>query len=306
MPGPASDWSFVSVDLELTNRCGNRCALCPRQGLSRPVGDMNLEVFETVSSLLGAKGSLVSLSGMGDPLLHPELAAFTRILRQRGADVRIVAHASSLVRPGAVEILVEAGPNSVLVSFPSCRRTLFEALCPGVDYDQALASVLSLTRAAEGRFGLQVSGILTLQNPQERDEFVNFWKQKGLPAEMTRCHGRGGHLKASPFYAPGDRGLKGGSCGLFRFHSFVTWEADVLACCHDLAGETRLGNLLRDSIELLAARKAKIARSGRPFDLCARCDEPLRAVQAVRGVPPSGRRERRKLFRRLSKTRGPS
>jgi len=306
MPDPAYDWSFVSVDLEITNRCSNRCALCPRQSLSRPVGDMNLEVLEAVSTLLGAKGSLVSLSGMGDPLLHPELVVFSRILRRRGADVRIVAHASSLVRQGAVEILVEASPNAVLISFPSCRRSLFEALCPGVDYDQALASVRSLARAAEGRFGLRVSGILTLQNPQERDEFVNFWKDKGLPAEMARCHGRGGHLMASPFYAPGDRGLEGGSCGLFRFHSFVTWEADVLACCHDLAGETRLGNLVRDSIERLAARKAQIAQSEQPFDLCARCDEPLRAVEAVRGAPPSARRERRKFFQRLRKTWGPS
>lgn len=303
MPGPSCDWSFVSVDLEVTNRCLNRCALCPRQSLSRPVGDMSLEVFATVSALLGAKGSLVSLSGMGDPLLHPELVAFSRTLRRRGADVRIVAHASSLVRPGAVEILAEASPNAVLVSFPSCRRALFEALCPGVDFDQALASVRSLARAADGRFGLQVSGIFTLQNPQETDEFVNFWKEQGLPAEMTRCHGRGGHLMASPFYAPEERGLKGASCGLFRFHSFVTWEADLLACCHDLAGETRLGNLLRDPIEILAARKEKIARSGRPFDLCARCDEPLRTVEAARGAPPSGRGERRKFLRRLRKSR---
>lgn len=303
MPGRTSDWSFVSVDLEITNRCVNRCTLCPRQSLSRPVGDMSLEVFGTLSALLGARGSLVSLSGMGDPLLHPELVAFSRILRRRGADVRIVVHASSVVRQDAVEILAEASPNAVLVSFPSCRKTLFESLCPGVDYDQALASVRSLARAAEGRFGLQVSGILTRQNPQETDEFVAFWKMQGLPAEMTRCHGRGGHLTTSLFYTPGERGLEGSSCGLFRFHSFVTWEADLLACCHDLAGETRLGNLLRDPIELLAARKAKIAQSGQAFDLCARCDEPLRALEAVRSAPPSGRRERRKFFRRLKKAR---
>lgn len=306
MPGPVCDWSFVSVDLEITNRCGNRCVLCPRQSLSRPAGDMSPETFETVSALFGANSSLVALSGMGDPLLHPEMIPFSRMLRQRGADVRIVVHAASLLRQGAVEILAEARPHGVLVSFPSCRRPVFHALCPGADYDQALASVLSLARAAKGRFGLRVGGILTLQNPQEREEFADFWRKRGIAAEMARCHGRGGHLKESPFYMPARRGGKGESCGLFRFHSFVTWEADVLACCHDLTGETRLGNLLRDPIEVIAARKARITEPSGVFDLCGRCDEPLRNVGPVCGAPPSSRRERMKFFRRLRKKGAPS
>ncbi len=306
MPGPVCDWSFVSVDLEITNRCGNRCVLCPRQSLTRPAGDMDREAFETVSALFGANRSLVSLSGMGDPLLHPEVILFSRMLRQRGADVRIVAHAASLVRRAAVEILAEASPHGVLVSFPSCRRHVFEALCPGVDYDQALAAVLSLARAAEGRFGLRVGGILTLQNRQEREEFAEFWRKRGIAAEMALCHGRGGHLNDSPFYAPSRREGNVESCGLFRFHSFVTWEADVLACCHDLTGETRLGNLLRDPIEVIAARKGRIAVPARVFDLCGRCDEPLRRVGPVSGAPPSGRRERGKFFRRLRRRGIPS
>lgn len=299
MPDPPCSWSWVSVDLEITNRCANRCAICPRESLSRPAGDMSREAFEAVSVFLGACRSLVSLSGMGDPLLHPELVTFARILRERGADVRVVVHASSLVRQGAVETLVEARPHAILVSFPTCRKDVFEALCPGVDYDQALASVLGLAQAAEGRLGLRISGILTLKNLDETQEFRRFWREKGLAADMARCHGRGGHLRMSPWYAPGELGRADRSCGLFRFHSFVTWEADVLACCHDLSGETRLGNLLREPVETIAERKERIVESGEPFDLCGRCDEPLRRARPVCGAPPRNKRERREFFRSL-------
>lgn len=301
MPGPACDWSWVSVDLEITNRCQNRCILCPRERLSRHLGDMSRETFDTVSTLLATCRSLVSLSGMGDPLLHPEVILFSRMLREKGADVRIVVHASSLVRGAAVETLVQARPHAVLVSFPSCHRDLFETLCPGVDYDQALSSVRSLARAAAGRFGIRIAGILTRQNPRETEEFRGFWKEMGLAAHMAPCHGRGGHLRASEFYAPDERRWAAEPCGLFRFHTFVTWEADVLACCHDLTGETRLGNLVGDSMEAIASRKEQIAHSLQPFDLCARCDEPLRKAGPVRGAPPKNKKERREFFRNLRK-----
>ncbi len=62
-----SDWSFVSVDVELTNLCGSECLMCPRDGITRPKGMMSEDVFMTVSDQLIKEGSLITFSGMGDP-----------------------------------------------------------------------------------------------------------------------------------------------------------------------------------------------------------------------------------------------
>ncbi len=40
-----SDWSFVSVDMELTNQCGSECRMCPREFITRPKGMMSEDVF---------------------------------------------------------------------------------------------------------------------------------------------------------------------------------------------------------------------------------------------------------------------
>jgi MoaA/NifB/PqqE/SkfB family radical SAM enzyme len=68
-----SDWSFVSVDMELTNQCGSECIMCPREVITRPKGMMPEDVFKVVSDIFMREGSLITFSGMGDPLSHPRV-----------------------------------------------------------------------------------------------------------------------------------------------------------------------------------------------------------------------------------------
>jgi hypothetical protein len=291
------DWSFVSVDLELTNLCENRCAVCPREALVRPRGVMDPQTFSEIARALGEQKSLVSFSGMGDPLLHPLLFDFCRELKGRGADVYVLANVGSLARYADPESLVLAGPNSIAVSFPSSRKEVFHRLCPGVSFEQALEATRTLIRLARGRVSIRVSGIRTRINTDEGADFVRFWKTEGVRADLADCHSRGGNLVDSDLYIPCNVGLPSGRCGLFAFHTFVTWQGDVLACCHDLAGETRLGNLLEEGPEEIGKRKAEILKEGRMFELCSRCDEPLRHCAVPAGPRPTNRRARRRFFR---------
>jgi hypothetical protein len=294
------DWGFVSVDLELTNLCENRCALCPQEAMVRPRGFMEPQRFLEIAGVLGEQKSLVSLSGMGDPLLHPQWVDFCRELRGRGADVCVLVNAGSLVAYGDPEGLVRAGPNSIVVSFPSTRKEVFDRLCPQASFEKALAATRILARLVRGRAALRVSGILTRINTDERADFNRFWKAEGVRADMTECHGRGGHLPPSDLYVPCHRGPpSSGRCGLFAFHTFLTWQGEVLACCHDLAGETRLGRLLDEGAREIGKRKAEILKAARMFDLCSRCDEPLRDCPVPSGPRPVGRKARRRFFRSL-------
>ncbi len=118
---------------------------------------------------------------------------------------------------------------------------------------------------------------------------------------MTACHGRGGNLKNSDIYGLKTYGLDSGRCGLFQFHTFVTWEADVLACCHDLTGATRIGNLVCDDVSVIAERKQDILKDVTPFPVCRQCDEPLRRYPPPQDPPPKNRKERTRFFRSISR-----
>ena len=78
-----SDWTFVSVDMELTNQCGSDCLMCPRDAITRPKGMMSEEVFKTVSEKLIRERSLITFSGMGDPLSHAKVFEWIADIREK-------------------------------------------------------------------------------------------------------------------------------------------------------------------------------------------------------------------------------
>ncbi|MGR3175711.1 MAG: radical SAM/SPASM domain-containing protein [Candidatus Scalindua sp.] len=294
-----SDWAFISVDMELTNRCSTDCIMCPRDAITRPKGMMSECVFKAVSEKLVSEGSLITFSGMGDPLSHPNVFEWICEIRRKDGDVGIVINPTSLNKEISQK-LIEARPNSITLSFPSIRKKVFERLCPKVSYDDALKRTLELIDLARGNVGLRATGIITDINSGEQEENVSFWRGWGVGSSMTVCHGRGGNLRAPGVYEPQSIGVGSGMCSLFQFHTFVTWEGEVLACCHDLTGTTRIGSLVNDDVSIIAERKRKVLKDSMPFSVCGQCDEPLRQCQTPQGLPPEGRKERNRFFRSVS------
>jgi hypothetical protein len=257
------------------------------------------DVFNIVSDKLIREESLITFSGMGDPLSHPNVFEWISEIRNKGCDVGVVVNPEAL-NESISQKLVESHPNSITVSFPSIQRDVFEKLCHMVPYEDALKRTLELANLSRGKVGLRVAGITTEISSDELRAFVRFWKERNIKADMTVCHGRGGNLKNPEIYKLKTFGLDSGSCGLFQFHTFVTWEAEVLACCHDLTGATRIGNLIDDDISVIAERKQDILKSTMPFHLCQQCDEPLRLYSLSQGPPPKNRKERTEFFRSIS------
>jgi hypothetical protein len=290
-----SDWVFVSVDMELTNQCSNDCLMCPRDAITRPKGIMSEGVFKAVSEKLITEGSLITFSGMGDPLSHPKVFEWIFDIRLKGGDVRIVVNPASLNKDISQK-LVEVVPSSITLSFPGIRKRVFEKLCPNVSFEDALKRAGELIDLARGNVGLRVTGLITRINSEELEEYVSFWKGLGVSSGMTACHGRGGNLMYPDIYESKSFGLESGRCGLFQFHTFVTWEGEVLACCHDLTGVTRIGNLVHDDAFVIAKIKRQILKDSMPFSVCGQCDEPLRQAPPPQGAPPEGRKERSSFF----------
>ncbi len=295
-----SDWTSVSVDIELTNRCGINCLMCPRESITRPKDMMSEDVFNIVSDKFIREGSLITFSGMGDPLSHPRVFKWISDIRSKSCDVGIVINPASL-NEEISRNLTESRPNSITVSFPSMQKEVFEKLCPTVLFEDALKHTLELADLTRGKVGLRVAGITTEINSDELKEYVRFWKEREIRSDMTTCHGRGGNLKNSDIYNLKNPGLDSKKCSLFQFHTFVTWEAEVLACCHDLTGDTRIGNLIDDDVSVIAERKQKILEDTMPFPVCHKCDEPLRHTPSPQGPPPKSRKERSGFFRSISR-----
>jgi len=261
-------WTFLSADVELTNMCAENCAMCPRKSLRRPQGFMSREVFSRVLEVLMHFRSRVTFSGFGNPTLHPFWADCVQSVRAAGLPAGLVLHPSAL-SPETLRLLAKHPPSHLEISFPSVDPALFARLCPQADFAEAVQRVLQLRRLNLAQVvcvGLQTDG-----SAQPAKQYRDFWKSHGIRTRFFPCHSRGGYLR--------DRSLitatpvRSASCGLLALHAFVAWNGDLLACCHDLTGETRMGNLGEDDPLPLAQRKAECAADGPPWNLCRTCDE---------------------------------
>ena len=74
-----------NIDIELTNRCNATCDFCPREKTPKQ-GFMSLDVFDQVIDRVLALGShaKASLTGLGEPMLHPHFLEFVSHGIQRG------------------------------------------------------------------------------------------------------------------------------------------------------------------------------------------------------------------------------
>lgn len=272
---------LISFDIEITNLCGNGCRFCPRDRITRPMGFMNEEVFREIISTLASFKPFITLSGMGDPLLHPQVFDFISFIRQSGLQVSIVINPNSL-DDNKTKKLISSRPNVIKVSFPSVNEQVYNLLNPRSNFNDALSKTLKLIECAKNKVSIKILGTRTKLNQDEVGEFSRFWEGFGVKSVFLDCHTRGGNLEDLTLL---DRRTEPNRriCSLFKIHTFIDWQGYILACCHDLSGETKITHV-SEGIKDLLERKTEILNTSlkykKPlFDLCLKCDERLRDLK---------------------------
>jgi hypothetical protein len=293
-----SCWGFVTVDLEISNICKTNCAICPRDAISRPLGIMSREVFYKCTEQLCKNSSRVTFSGMGDPLGHPNWQEFVEVFARFENRVGVQVNIASLDDDKLLE-LANAPISTIMLSFPSICPQSFRRILPEVKYEEMLERSEKLIGLCDKRIPIQIVGVQTREESLDTEEFRNFWKKRNARSMLLSCHSRGGNLLDQRFVDLKNIGIKK-SCGLFARHAFITWEGDVLACCHDLTGSTKLGTLVDTKIPVLCQRKIEKLKFVPHFDLCKKCDEALRFLPIPDGDIPKGRKEITKYLKKLA------
>jgi hypothetical protein len=289
------EWTFFSIDVELTNRCAENCAMCPRHRLTRPQGVMTEAVFARVLSLARRFASRVTFSGFGNPLLHPGWHDCLDRVRAAGLPAGMVLHPAVLT-PAILTMLQEHPPSHLEVSFPSIDPGYFSGLCPNMDFQQALDRVENLRQLAVAP--LVCVGLETANSPDRPAAYRRFWRARGIRSRVFPCHSRGGSLTDRQLLRA--RPTVSHSCGLLAIHGFIAWNGEVLACCHDLSGDTRIGSVMADGPEEIARLKGLYAVDP-PWRLCRSCDEFRKAWLLPDGPCPQDFSERSRCLARVTR-----
>jgi radical SAM protein with 4Fe4S-binding SPASM domain len=140
------------IQVEVTGACNLSCRMCLvryRPKLGRAEGAMDLETFRRlVDELPGLE--VLTLQGLGEPLLAPDLIDMVRHASARGIRVGFNTNGSLLTRERA-EALVDAGLDWLHVSLDGATAATHEGIRDGVDFASVVANVRGLTKVMRAR-----------------------------------------------------------------------------------------------------------------------------------------------------------
>lgn len=127
---PARRGHPTTLFVEPTTRCNFQCAMCVKQSGESTLeeGDLSMPLFERLTDALENLETLI-LTGMGEPLLHPDLEAMISLAgRHMPASGRIGFQTNgALLDAARARGLVEAGTNRVCVSVDSLSSAVFRS-----------------------------------------------------------------------------------------------------------------------------------------------------------------------------------
>jgi radical SAM protein with 4Fe4S-binding SPASM domain len=138
----------AAIQVEVTSACNLRCAMCLvryRPPVNKITGAMPLTVFQRLLADL-PELEQVTLQGLGEPLLAPDLVAMIRHAKARGARVGFNSNAT-LLSPAKSGELVASGLDWLHVSLDGAGPAGYEAIREGASFDRVVANLRGLVEA---------------------------------------------------------------------------------------------------------------------------------------------------------------
>ena len=174
------------LQLEVTAACNLRCRMCLvryRPPVNRVAGSMSFDTFRVLVDDLPDLEKL-TLQGLGEPLLNPDLLAMVRYASARGVRVGFNSNGTLLTERKA-EQLIDAGLDWLHVSVDGARRETYAYVRGRDELDRVARHAAGLARVKERLGGdrptLSVVFVAMRTNVAELPDLVRLTASWGIP-----------------------------------------------------------------------------------------------------------------------------
>lgn len=272
------------INVELTNHCNQRCPLCPRQGLTRPLGFMDAELFERIAAECAGQPTRLWLHFLGEPLLHRQTVAFIRRAKQLG--VREVGLSTNGLALGShTDALLDCGLDRLECSLDADDREAY-AQMRGRDHFERVSENLRhfLTRKRQLGCERPQTSIQFMRTPAVEArlaQVVAAWRPLLGPADFIMTIEPASFLGAVGGGAPvGGAPRTRPPCRWLFESMMILQDGTVTMCGADWDASAPLGNLHQSTIADLwqgaeLERRRQLHRAGdfAALSACAACED---------------------------------
>jgi MoaA/NifB/PqqE/SkfB family radical SAM enzyme len=265
----------ISIDLELTNRCNASCYFCPRdqtphQGLMSPeIFGKSLERAVDWRELLRSvvdQEPVVSLCGLGEPLLNKHAPDFVRQVRAEGF-VCAMSSNGALLDERRGRALLEAGLSQILINVGE-EGDDYEDIYK-LPWEKTRDNVVRFHEMSAGQCQVQIVLVNHRADEAHQAHMRQFWTDLGIDAfREFEIMNRGGALFVDhmqfenlPEIEEARRLLEADDqvplCGVPFLYLFVGYDGQYYLCCSDWKKEVPLGSVFDESFISIAREKLR-------------------------------------------------
>jgi MoaA/NifB/PqqE/SkfB family radical SAM enzyme len=265
----------ISIDIELTNRCNASCYFCPRDQTPHQ-GTMTPEVFtksleravewrELLRPVVDQE-PVVSLCGLGEPLLNKHAAEFVRQVRAEDFACAMSSN-GALLDERRGRALLDAGLSQILINVGE-RGDDYEDIYK-LPWEKTRDNVVRFHEMAGDRCQVQIVLVNHRADADHQAEMREFWTGLGIEAfREFEIMNRGGALfvdhmqfESLPELGEARRMLEADGhvplCGVPFLYLFVGYDGQYYLCCSDWKKEVPLGSVFDESFISIAREKLR-------------------------------------------------
>jgi len=272
-----ASYTPLIIEIEPTTSCQLDCIFCPRDAIRRKSGTLLKQVFTRVLDNLGPphEAGMLLFSGFGEPLLNKNLDDLVDYAKRQGWFCGLTTNGMAF-SPSLAGRLIDAGLDVLQISLHAASASVYQQLVKKGSFIQIQEIIQSLIPLCRERIVLALNYTITHWNQKETGSFAGYWKKQGVPCiNFAGCHNRGGFYQDFSCAKKAEPLITSQKCWVFKNICYVTWEGRLLACCHDITGETELGNLVLTPLEEIRI-KTLSPLPGIAFTMCSRCNFSFR------------------------------
>ncbi len=134
-----SGFEPVIANIEITTKCNLRCGHCARTFLNKAGEDMQPDTYKGILGML-PHAYRITLVGLGETLLHPNVVDFISEAAGQGRRVALVTNGMLLDARLSKELL-KAGLESIAFSIDAATQEMASKVRPGTDLDLVIDNV---------------------------------------------------------------------------------------------------------------------------------------------------------------------
>lgn len=240
----------IRLGIEVTNNCNLKCTMCPRNDMTRKVGDMGLDVFRKIIDDGKKHLELVALQDLGESLLNKDIFQMIKYCKENNVKTLLSTN-STLLNGEVAEKLLDSGLDYIIFAFDGVTKETYEGIRIGADYDQVIRNIRNflnekIKRGARMFCTLQC--IYMKETEKEIKSFRRMWAIPGVDAIRIRQITHGVDIDDARQRKFSNINYKL-PCYWPWSDPYIKWDGTMVPCCQDINAIYPLGRIQDSSLD---------------------------------------------------------